>query len=81
MLFVTRMGKGSKVLVCGDVSQYDIEQNQVALPSFIEIMKGLPGLSVHKFIDKDVVRNEILIKITKRYEQWKEKNPNHAFLR
>ena len=81
MLFVTRMGKGSKVLVCGDVSQYDIEKDQVALPAFIKVMEGLPGLSVHRFVDKDIVRNEILTKITKRYEQWKEKNPDHAFLR
>lgn len=81
MLFLTRLGKSSKVLICGDVSQYDISRNQVALPDFINIISGVRGVGVHQFQDSDIVRNKILVEITERYEQWKNSNPNHTFLR
>ena len=76
MLFITRMGKDSKVLICGDVSQYDISKSKVALPDFIELLSGINGLSVHTFKDEDIVRNKILIQITERYDKWKSVNPN-----
>lgn len=76
MLFITRMGKGSKVLICGDVSQYDIAKSKVALPDFIKLLNGIDGLSIHTFGDSDIVRNKILIQITERYERWKSENPN-----
>jgi phosphate starvation-inducible PhoH-like protein len=81
MLFLTRLGKSSKTLICGDVSQYDISKNQVALPDFINLVSGVPGVGVHQFVDSDIVRNKILVEITERYEQWKTSNPNHQFLR
>jgi len=81
MLFLTRLGKSSKTLICGDVSQYDIAKNQVALPDFIKIISGVHGVGVHQFIDADIVRNKILVEITERYEQWKDANPNHIFLK
>ena len=81
MLFVTRMGRDSKAIVCGDVSQYDIDKDQVALPDFINLMTGIAGVAVHKFGNGDVMRKEILIQLIKRYEEWKDKNPNHQFLK
>jgi phosphate starvation-inducible PhoH-like protein len=81
MLFLTRMGKDSKVLICGDVSQYDIVKSKVALPDFIKLMQGIPGIGIHKFGDEDIVRNKILIQITERYEKWKDENPNHQFFK
>lgn len=81
MLFITRLGKESKAVVCGDVSQSDIVKEQVALPDFIKLVKGLAGLAVHKFGEEDVMRKDILIQIIKRYEEWKDKNPNHQFLK
>jgi len=81
MLFLTRMGKDSKVPICGDVSQYDIVKSKVALPDFIKLITGIPGVGVHRFGDEDIVRNKILIQITERYEKWKEENPNHQFFK
>ena len=77
MLFITRMGKDSKVLICGDVSQYDIAKSKVALPEFIKLLEGVNNLGIHKFKDEDIVRNKILIQIAERYEKWKSENPKH----
>lgn len=70
MLYITRMGKNSKVIILGDVSQYDIKKDRVALPKFIEMISGVKGVDKHEFTKDDIVRNKILIEITDRYEQW-----------
>jgi phosphate starvation-inducible PhoH-like protein len=74
MLFLTRMGKGSKVVICGDVSQYDIAKTKVALPDFIKLMSGIKNIGTHVFEDKDIVRAKILVDVVKRYEKWKSEN-------
>ena len=76
MLFVTRMGKSSKVVVTGDVSQHDIAKQHVGLPGFIEIMQGVKGIGVHIFSNKDIVRAKILQEVVQRYDEWKSKNEN-----
>jgi phosphate starvation-inducible protein PhoH and related proteins len=76
MLFVTRMGESSKVIVTGDVSQYDIAKKDIGLESFINLMEGINGVASHKFTDKDIVRAKILKDIVKRYEKWKLDNEN-----
>ena len=76
MLFVTRMGKASKVIVTGDVSQYDIAKKDIGLESFINLMEGINGVASHKFTDKDIVRAKILKDVVKRYEKWKLDNEN-----
>jgi len=70
MLYITRMGRNSKVIVLGDISQYDIKKNRVALPHFIEMISDVKGVATHEFLKEDIVRNKILIEITDRYEQW-----------
>jgi phosphate starvation-inducible PhoH-like protein len=71
MLFISRMGRDTKVVIAGDVSQYDIKQQLVALPKFIEMVGDIPSIAVHEFSKADIVRNPILIEITDRYEKWK----------
>jgi phosphate starvation-inducible PhoH-like protein len=74
MLFISRMGKGSRVVVSGDVSQYDIEKNKVALPNFVKLLSGIKGISSFEFKKEDIMRDEILIEITERYDKWKSEN-------
>lgn len=76
MLFVTRMGKGSKVIVTGDVSQYDIPKNNVGLPGFIKLMDGVKGIGHHVFENKDIVRAKILQDVVNKYDKWKIENPD-----
>lgn len=71
MLFVTRMGRDSKVIVTGDVSQHDIAASRVSLPDFIELIKSVRGVGMHVFGDGDIVRAKILQDIVKRYDQWR----------
>jgi phosphate starvation-inducible PhoH-like protein len=74
MLFVTRMGQSSKVVVTGDVSQHDIALSQVSLPDFIKLVKGVKGVGEHIFTNEDIVRAKILQDIVARYDKWKAQN-------
>ena len=76
MLFVTRMGKGSKVIVTGDVSQYDIPKNNIGLPGFIKLMENVKGIGHHFFTKNDIVRAKILQDVVDRYDKWKIDNPD-----
>jgi phosphate starvation-inducible PhoH-like protein len=74
MLFVTRMGKDTKVIVAGDVSQHDIAKNKVSLPAFIDMLSGIKGVGTHVFGESDIVRAKILQEIVNRYDKWKSDN-------
>ena len=71
MLFITRMGKESKCIVAGDINQYDIKENKVSLPKFMEIIEGVKGVGKHEFTEDDIVRAKILKDIVKKYDKWK----------
>ena len=72
MLYVTRMGKDSKIIMSGDISQYDIKAQNVSLPYFVDnILKDVEGVSEFAFTNSDIVRNKILVQITENYERLK----------
>ena len=74
MLFVTRMGRNSKVVVTGDVSQADIAASQVSLPDFIKLIEDVKGVGTHIFTEVDIVRAKILQEVVVRYDKWKIQN-------
>lgn len=74
MLFVTRMGSNSKVVVAGDVSQHDIAKSRVSLPSFMDMIKSVKGVGIHIFNETDIVRAKILQDIVKKYDKWRDEN-------
>jgi phosphate starvation-inducible PhoH-like protein len=64
-LFLTRIGKGTKVIVDGDISQKDIEA--FGLDDAIERLAPVKGVAVHRFSDADIVRSGIVRDIIKAY--------------
>ena len=73
MLYISRVGEGSKVLVAGDITQHDISYEKVALPIFVDLVQGIEGVGEFRFGEEDIVRSKILKEIVRRYEQWKYK--------
>lgn len=75
MLWVTRVGKDSKAVLIGDVSQYDIKKGDVKLTDFInKILKGVKNTASFTFTKEDIVRNPVLIQIVDNYEKYREDN-------
>lgn len=71
MLFITRMGENSKVIITGDISQYDIKEDSVGLLQFTKMIEDIKGVATHVFERSDIVRNKMLIEITDRYDKMK----------
>jgi phosphate starvation-inducible PhoH-like protein len=74
MLWITRMGKTSKAVMMGDVSQYDIKKRDAKFLTFIDILADLEEVKHFAFTEKDIMRHDLLKKIVERYEKWKYKN-------
>lgn len=71
ILFVTRMGSDSKIVICGDTTQYDQYKRRKDFSIFSRIMDGIKGVKMFEFTREDIVRNPMLIEITDRYEKYK----------
>lgn len=74
--YITRLGKNSRMVIAGDISQNDIQQKLVKLPEFIDMLKGINKLYHFKFEKEDIVRNPILVEIVDRYEKYQLKENN-----
>lgn len=74
VLFVTRMGKDSKIVICGDTTQYDMHKRRKDFGTFSEILQGINQVESFAFDRADIVRNPLLIEITDRYEKYKSEN-------
>lgn len=75
MLVVTRMGQNSKIIICGDITQWDIKSRKKDLLTFNEkIANGVANCTSFEFTKEDIVRNPILIELTDKYEKYKEDN-------
>lgn len=77
MLWVTRLGKDSKAIMMGDISQYDINKKDSRFLNFIDLISDVEQVNNFKFTAEDIVRNKFLIDIVNRYEKWKSENEDN----
>jgi phosphate starvation-inducible PhoH-like protein len=71
ILFVTRMGSNSKIMVCGDTTQYDRFKSRNDFADFFSMLEGISGVAEFSFEREDIRRHPILIEITDRYDKKK----------
>lgn len=67
-MFVTRMGKSSKFIVTGDITQIDLPKKQNSgLKQAETLLKKIRGIDFIYLDDKDVVRHKLVTRIIKAY--------------
>ncbi|GIU76141.1 MAG: phosphate starvation protein PhoH [Bryobacteraceae bacterium] len=72
-MFLTRQGFNSKTVVTGDLTQIDLPPGKrCGLSEAIEVLKGVEGIQVVYFDQRDVVRNPLVQRIVRAYEQYNE---------
>jgi len=72
-MFLTRQGFNSKTVVTGDLTQIDLPPGKrCGLSEAVEILKGVEGIQVIYFDQRDVVRNPLVQRIVRAYEQYNE---------
>ena len=72
-MFLTRLGTNSKAVVTGDLTQTDLPYGRMSgLRSAVKILDGIPGIAVHSFTDKDVVRHKLVQRIILAYDKYEK---------
>lgn len=68
-MFLTRMGRNSKFIITGDVTQIDLPRNQSSgLIHAIHILKNTEGIDFIMLDKRDIVRHKLVNKIVDAYE-------------
>ena len=75
MMFLTRLGNESKMVITGDITQIDIPRSKTSgLLEIRKVLKSLRGISFHEFGASDVVRHHLVQKIVEAYDAYR--NPS-----
>lgn len=69
MMFLTRLGEGSKMVVTGDLTQIDLPpREESGLVEARRLLKKVSGLHFHEFDHDDVVRHPLVSAIISAYQ-------------
>ena len=76
MMFLTRMGFGSKMVITGDITQIDLPRGKKSgLVEATRVLKNVRDIDFCYLTDVDVVRHELVRKIINAYDQYYKKYP------
>ena len=68
-MFLTRLGKNSKMVIVGDKTQIDlVSKNESGLLDSEKKLKKIKDIGFIYLLEKDVVRHELVKKIINAYE-------------
>lgn len=72
MMFLTRLGEDSRMVITGDVTQIDLPRaKQSGLLEVRHILADIPGIDFHTFSGADVVRHQLVQKIIDAYDAYR----------
>jgi phosphate starvation-inducible PhoH-like protein len=72
MMFLTRLGDESRMVVTGDITQIDLPRHkQSGLVQVQHILRHIEGIDFHHFTGSDVVRHPLVQKIIDAYDRYK----------
>lgn len=76
-MFLTRMGVNSKFIMTGDITQIDLpDKRKSGLLQAMRILKGIEGISIIEFDERDIVRHKLVKDIVRAYDN--EENADDA---
>ena len=70
MMFLTRLGENSRMVITGDITQIDLPRSKKSgLKDAMQILRGIKGIEFFTFSKTDVVRHRLVTKIVEAYER------------
>ena len=73
-MFLTRLGNESRMAITGDITQTDLPADKKSgLVEAMKVLRGVPDIAIHRFTEKDVVRNSLVQDIIRAYEKYSER--------
>ena len=77
-MFLTRMGKNTKFIITGDITQIDLPEKQVSgLIKALNILKNIKGISKVVFDTRDIVRHRLVKYIVHAYNEKSQDKDNN----
>jgi phosphate starvation-inducible PhoH-like protein len=71
MMFLTRLGDRSRMIITGDITQVDLPRAKTSgLKQAIQVLQGVQGIKLFYFDYADVVRHPLVAAIIKAYESY-----------
>lgn len=81
LMFLTRMGRRSKCIVTGDISQIDLEDpRQSGLIDAVRRLRRVPGISFVTLDKVDIVRHSLVQRIVEAYGADNNNNKSDGYL-
>lgn len=72
-MLLTRLGRGSKCVITGDVTQIDLPRGVLSgLVDALTVLRNVKGISVINFNEEDVIRHPLVARIVSAYQKRKE---------
>lgn len=69
LMFLTRLGEGSRAVITGDITQIDLPRGvKSGLVEACRILREIPGIGIVHLTKHDVVRNPLVQRIVDAYE-------------
>ncbi len=70
LMFLTRLGNDSKMIVTGDDSQVDLDPGQTSgLRDAVQRLRGCSGIEILRLSERDIVRHRLVQEIVRRYDR------------
>ena len=74
LMVLTRLGRGSKMIITGDITQIDLEKGQTSgMIDACRRLKGIDGIGFVELEEIDIVRHKLVQDIVQAYGKNKEK--------
>lgn len=75
LMFLTRLGEGSRAIITGDITQIDLPKGKISgLVESRRILEGIPGIGIVHLTKHDVVRHPLVQRIIDAYEAHRRHN-------
>ncbi len=72
MMFLTRLGEDSRMVITGDITQIDLPRSKASgLLEVRNVLRDVPGIDFHTFSSADVVRHPLVQRIIEAYDRFK----------
>ena len=70
-MFLTRMGRGTKMIITGDMTQIDLPHSQKSgLIEALHILADVEGIGIVNLTQKDIVRHKLVTRIVDAYDAY-----------
>jgi len=73
LMVLTRLGRGSKMIITGDITQVDLEKGQTSgMIDACRRLKGINGIGFVELEEIDIVRHKLVHNIVQAYDKRKK---------